>query len=521
MKRKLLLIALSVVLVLSAFGAFCGCNPTVSAYDSESLRKSLEKNSIELANDFTVNTKDDLFCYGMELSDKTIDGKGHTITVKGEEGAFGRRAFFGDITNCTIKNLNIVYDYNIKYSNGNFGGLATIASGCTIDNVHITYTRQFTMTGTNKCMYTGGLVARLIGGSKITNCSVTGDFLTQGSHMGGIAAYTSSDSAITRCTFTGSLNHTVRISNATEDMRSDYYGGVGGIAGSSFGSLSGCKVVLKQLYADLNCDRWSSCTIDAGGLVGRLGGKLFDCYIDLTENCDLYFHKNGSSIFGRTLNAGCMVGSAVKGANIKNVYLDASEFAGTGAKFTQNGKVCFDFGKVDTPNLENVYIMGGDMIQIHRFKDAAVTALESSTDATRVKVEWDETLGIDGIVLTYTVKNGIFNYQEAVFDRIVNGSQIISHCPAESVSGDSKTSVYSNEGVNDGTHYIRISVTLNGETANAAVSSCHNKFANTSHSKAVSSYDDIEFNLGENVIGGSSSNNMWQREHDSGKWIIA
>ena len=536
MKRRSILFPLIAVLLFGAFGCLTGCGfLTGSRYysvtDMESFRQTLYSKgnrTATLQNDITLYTNDNFFNTGAEVSEYTLDGQGHTITIRGDEGGFissGRHGLFQTMTNCTVKDVTIKYDFNAKFTNGSFGGLAQELTNCTLENVTVIFTRPMTFSGNRF-----GGIAATASGCALKNCSAEVSMSGKGMFAGGLVGYMSGGS-MTNCTYSGGLEFTVTDGQYNNNSAGDYLGAVGGLAGVMKGSVSACKCEISKLYASLNADRWSTVGCDAGGLIGFASStaSVSDCYVDLTEDADLYFSRTSYGAFSRSLRAGLIAGEVDNGAKIKNLYLDASKFTAAGEKFKTNAnKVSFDFGSVRTPNIEGVYIVSGDMFEQYKFTDAPVmikdapvtTAEEEEEEKMSLTVEWEETFGIDGITLTYTQSDNQYSYKEGVFDIHENGQQRIVHANPESVSADTFTSVYSDESLCDGGYYFRITVTLKGATADVVLERSHLKYTDTSNSQVAKSYDDIAFDLGEGVIGGSSSGSVWKRDSATGKWVF-
>lgn len=538
MKRKSILFPLIAVLVLGAFGCLTGCGSgsIYSVTDAESFRQTLYESkkksdnsrTATLQNDLTLYTNDDYFGTFSEVNDYTLDGQGHTITIRGDEGAFvsGRHGLFQSITNGAVKDVTIKYDFNARFTNGSFGGLAQELTNCTLENVNIIFTRPMTFSGNRF-----GGIAATASGCTFQNCSAEVTMSGRGMFAGGLVGFMSGGS-MTNCAYSGGLDFTVTDGQYNVNTAGDYLGAVGGLAGVVSGRVSACRTEISELYVGLNADRWSTVGCDAGGLIGFAGStaSVSDCYVDITEDADFYFSKTSTGTFARHLRTGLIAGEVDNGAKIKNLYLDASMFTGAGERFKTNAnKVSFDFGSVLTPNIEGVYIVSGDMFEQYNFTDAPVTIKdapvttaeeEEEEEEMRLTVEWEETFGIDGITLTYTQSDNQYSYKEGVFDIHENGQQRTVFGAPDSVSSDTFTSVYSDESLCDGGYYFRITVTLKGDTADVILERSHIKYTDTSNSQAVKSYDDIAFDLGETVIGGSSSSNVWKRDSATGKWVF-
>ena len=103
---------------VSCLVGFTGCKkedgeiPIVSVATAEEYYAA-EGKHINLTQDIVLDTSHAYFKESeRDLSGLVLNGNGHTITIKGEEGSVGKTTggLFTDIQDSTVKNLKIVYD---------------------------------------------------------------------------------------------------------------------------------------------------------------------------------------------------------------------------------------------------------------------------------------------------------------------------------------------------------------------------------------------------------------------------
>ncbi len=288
-----------------------------------------DKTSINITADFTIDASHDFFTAqlgdnvpGRIMKEAVIEGNGHTITVTGKaDGKLGRYncGLFGRLDNCVVRNLNIVYDLDLKVdgSHGSkFGGLSADALGTTIQNCTVTYAGKLSvgfMTDKNGYHDSafGGLVGKTAQ-SSIENCSVKGSIYGTAGFLGGIAAYTYGSTNLKNCEFSGSIS-TVYLEECF----------VGGLVGYAAGEVATSRVLLDKFSAIAEPQAWRARTSSVGGLVGKLEGNLHDAYVEMSKDSSFVLESKKNGTFSTTLHGGFAVGEATKKAKVSNIYIDA------------------------------------------------------------------------------------------------------------------------------------------------------------------------------------------------------
>lgn len=472
-----------------------------------------DKTNIKISSDFTIMTSDDFFTYnlgknmpGRILQDMTFDGNGHTITIKGEvNGELGKynHGLFARLINCTVKNINIVYeiDLNINGSSGSyFGGFCGDANKCTFENVNISYNRNTAISfmtdqhGYHDSNF-GGLVG-VSGQSTYNNCKVSGSLYGTGGYFGGLLGYTYSDVSVSNSIFEGSIR-TVYLEESC----------VGGLVGFCDGEIYSSKVLASKLEFIGEPQAWRSRTSSVGGLVGKLGGNLHDCYLEFKENGYFYAERIDNGAFFTTLNAGVLVGEATQGSKIKNIYADGYNDTINNVKYADI-PVFTSLGvrKIDSTDVYNVYFV--DDSYHYDYEEAFVASKEVVDDTSysfegtihgneaiiKVILEYDEDDG-EYIPDYIMLRIGEENY-ELKTKGFVPNSQL----------------EYSDK-VDEVRYIINIS-----ENADHTYTIKFNKYhgnLDTESSFFTSNYADIRFEGDNNVIGGSDS--YWKYDQTTGK----
>lgn len=476
-----------------------------------------DKTNINITDDFTIMTDDDFFTYrladnmpGRILEDMTFDGNGHTITIKGEvNGSLGKynHGLFARLINCTVKNINIVYevDLNINGSSGSyFGGFCGDANKCTFENVNISYNRNTAISfmtdqyGYHNSQF-GGLVG-ISGQSTYNKCKVNGSLYGTGGYFGGLLGYTYRDVTISNSIFEGSIR-TVYLEESF----------VGGLVGFCEGEVYSSKVLTNKLEFIGEPQAWRSKTSSVGGLVGKLGGNLHDCYLEFKENGYFYAERIDNGAFYTTLNAGVLVGEATQGSKIKNVYADGCNDSINNVKYADI-PVFTSLGvrKNESTEVSNVYFV--DDSYHYNYEESFVASKElidntsylfngiihGNETIVKVFLEYDEDdneYNPDYIVLTI----GEETYELRTRGLLVPNSQL----------------EYSDK-VDEIRYIINIS-----ENADQTYTIKFNKYhgnLDTESSIFKSNYNDIEFDRGDNVIGGSES--YWDYDSTTGKPLL-
>lgn len=354
---------LAVVILSSSLFTVTSCNKVIDVSNAEQLNKVKEGKSINITSDFTINTADEYFdtfsdnIPGINLTDMTLEGNGHTITVKGDiSGKIGDEfvGFFTGISNSTINNLNIVYDVDVKVngSNGSIcGGLAKFVENSKINNVNITYLRDTQISYfTDRYGYHnsgfGGL-AGWVKNSTLDNCKVEGKFYGTAGYIGGIAEYLYANSTMSNCVFDGGIS--------TCYLEESY---IGGLVGYCEGEIYSSKVELDYFTLVGQPQAWRARTSSGGGLVGSLKGNLHDCYLDFNDDGYYLAKSIREGTFQTTLNKGVLVGEALAGSKVKNVYVDGLKDDVCNIKYPDNGlTTSLGIGKNESTDVSNVFFV--------------------------------------------------------------------------------------------------------------------------------------------------------------------
>lgn len=289
-----------------------------------------DKTSINITADFTIDASHDFFTAilkdnvpGRMMKEAVIEGNGHTITVTGNiDGKLGRynTGLFARLDNCEVRNLNIVYDTDVKIDGthgAKFGGLTADACATKITNCTVTYAGKLSVGFmTNKNGYHdsafGGLVGKS-GQSTIENCKVKADIYGTAGFMGGVVAYTYRDTNLYGCEFSGSLR-TVYLEECF----------IGGLVGYAAGEVATSRVFIDKFSMVAEPQAWRARTSSVGCLVGKLEGNLHDAYVEFNENGVFTLESRKNGTFSTTLHGGMAVGEATKSAKVNNIYIDAT-----------------------------------------------------------------------------------------------------------------------------------------------------------------------------------------------------
>jgi len=338
------------------------------------------KNNIEITADFTVRTDEEFFTErigdldfkdyipGRMMQDCTINGNGHTITIKGESnGSLGRYSagLFARLMNCEVKDLNIVYDIDLSLSSSNsMGGLAAVAENCTITNVTVTYKRSADFRG-----YRAGGIVGLFSGT-MENCTVTGDFKTSTEHFGALVGGLDGGT-VKNCIVNGSVV-------ATNLHNSE----IGGLFGWMQGEAYQNKVTLSKFSVAGKTDKWTTYNSYCGALVGKIYGNLHDCMLEFTDGATVDATEHSSGSFRTNMHTGVVAGWAAKGSKINNIFIDAT--AGSSANITfpeKSNSVALGIYKNESTSVENVYYLEDLLVHQHKERlDATESKVSGSHD---------------------------------------------------------------------------------------------------------------------------------------------
>ncbi len=323
-----------------------------------------EKTNINITADFTIDTSHPFFTYmlnnnmpGRILQDSVIEGNGHTITITGSaDGKLGRYncGLFGRLDNCEVRNLNIIYDLDVKIDGthgAKFGGLSADACGTKITNCTVTFAKNLSvgfMTDKNGYHNSsfGGLVGRTAQ-STIENCSVKGNIYGTAGFLGGIAAYTYSDANMKNCEFNGSLR-TVYLEESF----------VGGLVGYCAGEISSSRVFIDQFKMVAEPQAWRARTSSVGCLVGKLDGHLHDSYVEFNNDGSFVLESKKNGAFSTTLHGGMAVGEATKKAKVNNIYVNALNDTVCNLTLAENPHEAYlGISKNESSDVSNIYFV--------------------------------------------------------------------------------------------------------------------------------------------------------------------
>ncbi len=539
---KVFCLILVVALATSCLLVFASCNKIfakdVSNTDEfyKATKGSLNRytftpssNDINITSDFTIRTGDDFFAVqmaskthlkdgttlvkGLMLEKMTLNGNGHTITIKGDSnGSLGKsNMFLWRIQSCTIKDLNIVYDLDLSISGSDgsrFGGLAGQAFDSTIENCTVTYNRNTDISfwtdsyGFHNSRF-GGLVGSVTN-TTINNCKVNGKLLGTAGYFGGIVGTVTSDSVIKNSQFNGSLE--------TKSMEECF---AGCLAGYVDGTIVSCKATVDYLKFVGKPQASRSRTSSCGGLVGKLAGKLTDCYLDFNENGYLYAESIAKGVFSTTVQAGAIVGETVAGAVVKNIYVDGSFDNVANVQFAEKKRdVKLGIFANESTSVSNIFFVDDNYYYdyeetftatreetesgykfygtIHGEDVVVEVVCKSSTDEDTGVTTWDKTV-TRSITLTLGEESFYIDHTNILVDSIYYGDTFDNY----------------NYGVTlDTTDQITYQVKVERELRHVS----NGKVA------FVTTYGDIDFELGENIIGGVE--NYWKIDSTTGKPLL-
>lgn len=473
-----------------------------------------DKTNINITDDFTIMTDDDFFTYrladnmpGRILENMTFDGNGHTITIKGEvNGSLGKynKGLFARLINCTVKNINIVYevDLNINGSSGSyFGGFCGDANKCSFENVNISYNRNTAISfmtdqhGYHDSKF-GGLVG-VSGQSTYNNCKVSGSLYGTSGYFGGLLGYTYQDVVIKDSLFEGSIK-TVYLEESF----------VGGLVGFCAGEVYSSKVLVNKLEYIGEPQAWRNRTSSVGGLVGKLEGNLHDSYLEFKENGYFYAERKNNGTFSTVLNTGVLVGEATKGSKVKNVYADGSNDSCINIKFADVEVFThLGIGKSESTEVSNIFYVDDSYYY-----------------------DYEETFeSVKNINDNYSFSfNGTIHGENAIVKVVLEYDEDNEyHTDHILLTIGSATYELGTVGFNSNSIQIEYSTTENNINYNILIKPTENDTYGITFSKKrefidtdilVSSYDDIVFDLQENVIG--STNDYWKYDSQTNKPLL-
>lgn len=484
---------------------------------------------INITSDFTMRTGDDFFAFkldskahlsdgrtlvkGIMLENMTLNGNGHTITIKGDtNGSLGKyNKFLWNITNCTIKDLNIVYDLDlsIKGSDGSFfGGLVANSKDSTIENCSVAYSYNIDISFmTDSYGYHNSGFGGIVGSSintTINNCKVNGKLFGTAGYFGGIVGTIDKESIVKNSQFNGSIE--------TKNMEESF---VGGLTGYSAGSIYSSKVTADYFKFVGKPQGHRSRTSSCGGLVGKLTGKLNDCYIDFNENGYLCAESIANDLFLTTVQAGGIVGETVEGSTVKNIYIDGSFDDVANIQFADpKREVKLGIFDNNSTSVSNIYFLDDNYYYNY---DETFTSTREETESG---YKFYGKIHNENVAVEVVCKS---NYDEetdiTTYDKTVTRSIILT------IGND----VYNLERTNILTDSIYYGDTFDTHEYSVIIDTIDQinyqikvvkeiRFVSEGKISFVSSYSDIDFEIGENVIGGEE--NYWKFDINTNKPLL-
>ncbi len=520
---------LAILLIIAACVLLVGCTRSVG--DANALHKATnggsvkvvndvatvtrtykgKKNDIEITNDFTVSKSDSYFMElvyasqldsnlpGRMMSDSVINGNGHTITVTGDDTVTtlgsSTAGFFYRLMNCTVKDLNIVYDTKVSmkgYGSGNgFGGLVAYANDCTFINCTVTYKTPLTFNAfPDRYGYNSRKVGGFIGSGTnctFTNCRVNGEINGVAANFGGFAGSLTGGSVLDRCMFNGKLN-TYSIEGCN----------IGGLVGYTDGDIKGCKVYLTDFDAVGEPQGWRQNTACVGGIVGSLDGSalLMDSYLEFAPGATFSISNKLNGTFGTEMHSGLVAGHALAGSLISRVYVNAD------TDFCTN-IVCEDDIALGLFNGE------GSVVQVFFVENSFNVDYEETFD---VVIDGDLMSGystefeIDGVNIHYSIlterdEDDVYHVTDA--ELVIAGERI-------TLRNKDITTLDSIYLFHDTVDMYRYSVTLNLETSKLTFKRTHNKI----HLGGATAVDDFD-----GIIFDSSDDSLWKFDENGKPYI--
>lgn len=487
-----------------------------------------------LKNDIEIFPKNPGFTdFGQNIIDSVFDGEGHTITVKGDDGSIGkeRSGIFRNITNSTIKNLTIVFQFALKVET-KFGGLAATIENCTIENVHIVYKKGVEYVGSADYSF-GGMIAEVNGSSKIVGCSVKGAIKSRNYCVGGLVGSLGSLSCVLNSKFEGGINMSMPTVKTTSDRTAR--GFCGGLAGANYGTIISSMVRIDKLNISFNAATFDiNGHCEVGSLVGYCYGFIKDCYVDFAEDASFCSNK-ASTFFSRDLCSGLLCGHLSGGAHLDNVYIDVSNWKELDDKTVgSNYQLGALFGFTESNNINNVIFVdtSSNIVLKQDIYSNIVKTLEEIYIGKEfgeklivgTRFEYKTKINIDDYKLTLTLRYVISeedNYYEIESSDITIGEDTIKLVPT-AVEGSKKHFKYLFS--NDDYHLWEINAVFDFDNMGVdldiirSIKSSNDKFIlNFDNVKIIDNYFDIIIDEHSDIIGQTPS--LWIR-NDDGKPIL-
>lgn len=288
-----------------------------------------------------------------------LDGKGHTI--KGLTVNAGTNYYAGLFGYCdtTAVLKNIILDSPNVYSQSAYaGGLAARTDG-SIYNVTV-----FNPQVVNEVRIVAGGVAGVVLG-EVVNCHVKGGVVAAAGYVGGVVAEV--HGGMSNCSADGTKVYGFGVYYPTGGIVGNLYSCTGdnlsfsglvsydmGVEYQYIGGVAGTvgAGVLKNSFAT-GVVRGYASTTETGGVVGRLRGKMYNCYSNGFIQC---YSRMTGGIVGNTMSYYEVGGSELMEPELHNCYTAASVVAET-YQYDRNNyaEAIGGVASGTNPVLDNVY----------------------------------------------------------------------------------------------------------------------------------------------------------------------
>lgn len=349
----------------------------------------------------------------------------------------------------------------------------------------------------------GGIVGSS-SNTTINNCKVNGNLLGTAGYFGGITGTIDKESIIKNSQFNGSIE--------TKNMEECF---VGGLSGYSAGSIYSSKVTADYLKFVGKPQGHRSRTSSCGGLVGKLTGKLNDCYIDINENGYLCAESIANGLFLTTVQAGGIVGETVEGSIIKNIYIDGSFDNMANIQFADpKREIKLGVFNNNSTSVSNIYFV--DDNYYYNYEDTFTSTREETESGYKFYGEMhNENVVVEVICKSnYDEENDITTYDKTI-------TRSIKLTIGNDVFDLERTNILTDSiyyGDTFDTHeYSVILDTIDEITYQIKVIK-EIRFVSEGKISFVASYSDIDFEIGENIIGGTE--NYWKFDLNTNKPLL-
>ena len=300
----------------------------------EIFSSNVENESIKLSSDIDLTNG----WTPVSVSNSTIDGAGHTITINLNNASSGSLGLFTSINNSTIKNLNIIVT-GVSANATNAGALAGIITSddalttSLIENVTVSYQGFATPVITNF-----GGIAGVVENAVIKNVNVSGLNISDDAQIKNAGA------------IVGTLSTNAQINNAVISATVSANETVGGVAGVNNGTITN---VTGSVVVNGNSTLSSSYV---AGVVASNNGTIDTVTLTVAGNVK----KSGSTVYLAgvvAINAGKVSNVVVNGSSVSISVNNSSAIYVGGVVASNNGTI-----ENVTNNIENVgtYYVGAN-----------------------------------------------------------------------------------------------------------------------------------------------------------------